>query len=78
MFMARRDYSAGGLVIVTVYFQGVLYITLEDYAGDQPLPCLRLAHVGTLLGGSVDASAIKKRLLLHSQITLGSEIVLKL
>jgi hypothetical protein len=39
MFIASRDYGAGGLVIVTIYFQGVIYVTLEDCAesGDQPL-----------------------------------------
>ena len=39
MFIARRDYGAGGLGIVTIYFQGVIYVTLEDCAdsGDQPL-----------------------------------------
>ena len=37
--LASRDYGAGGLVIVTIYFQGVVYVTLEDCAesGDQPL-----------------------------------------
>jgi len=38
MFMASRSYAAGGLVIVTIYFEGVLYVTVEDTVGcDQPL-----------------------------------------
>jgi hypothetical protein len=38
MFMASRSYAEGGLVIVTLYFEGVLYVTVEDTAGcDQPL-----------------------------------------
>jgi hypothetical protein len=36
--MASRSYAAGGLVIVTIYFEGVLYVTVEDTVGcDQPL-----------------------------------------
>jgi len=38
LFMASRSYAAGGLVIVTIYFEGVLYVTVEDTVGcDQPL-----------------------------------------
>ena len=37
LFVASRVYGSGGLVIVTIYFQGVIYVTLEECAGDIPL-----------------------------------------
>ncbi|KAL3776808.1 hypothetical protein ACHAW5_006227 [Stephanodiscus triporus] len=37
LFVASRVYGAGGLVIDTIYFQGVIYVTLEECSGDQPL-----------------------------------------
>lgn len=46
MIMASRSYA--GLVIVTIYFEGVLYVTAEDTAGcDQPLLDINFPKIST-------------------------------
>lgn len=41
MFIANRVYSSHALIVTTMFFEGVIYVMLDDGSGDQPLLDMR-------------------------------------